>query len=198
MAALELMKYLDKLSQAHSDTKSIDLKAPKKIKFTASSKISRYKLEQIHKLCLEAFSKFGWVTSDHIHNQCVFANTAAYKVISEVLGIKCYLTIGYTKAYGATINKSSLSELKSELKSPNIDNPLQMHVWVTLSDGTIIDWTTEAFLTHREGEIKDIKSCMLHIDPEKIKEISYHPILVGDDYLSKVGAFRVGSNNHQQ
>lgn len=183
------MKYLEKVQDAYRATNEIGVPTPKKIKFSNNRKLSKHKIDSIYKQCLYAFSKFGWLNSSHIYNQCVLVNTTAFKVITTVLKIQAYLTIGYTKINGNPINETTLETLKTELLNPNFESPLPIHVWITLEDGTVIDWTTEASITQHENKVKGIEKCLLHINPEEVTGCEFIPILVGEDYLDKIGFY---------
>jgi len=67
----------------------------------------------------------------------------------------------------------SYENTERELNSPDLNNSIKAHIWLTLSDGTIIDCTAEAD------------------NVENAKSGYHHPYLIGADFLLEtVGCFR--------
>jgi len=87
----------------------------------------------------------------------------------------------------------SYQYILNELKAPDIRKPIKAHVWLTLSDGTIIDFTSEAHLDilYKRGNYP-VEKCFQVIRPnDDTQEGVHRPFLIGDDFLFKSGAVQL-------
>lgn len=82
--------------------------------------------------------------------------------------------------------------LQAELNSPQPDKGLRAHVWLTLEDGSIVDWVGPAWYDHFLGRNYPVDECMDVLSQGIFGDSPYRykPYLVGDECLKKVGAIR--------
>ena len=84
--------------------------------------------------------------------------------------------------------------IESELDNPNIGGDINAHVWLTLTDGTILDCTAEAHagLLFKRG-LHPAHKCIMLVDPSQEENAmsGYHrPYLIGTDFLEKTGMYQ--------
>ena len=109
------------------------------------------------------------------------------------LGIKTYITIG--DRYWSEDNiycEMSYENIRSELASPDAHNTIDAHVWLTLTDGTILDFTSEAHI-----DVMERRGCFpanecFQVIQKSQPVVGYHrPFLVGFDFLFKTGCIQL-------
>ncbi|MAY37857.1 hypothetical protein [Spongiibacter sp.] len=173
------MNYFDSLSKAYENTNALGAEVPVQFEAKPALTISDEQIYEVRDFTIEGLSRFGWKSSEHIYDQCIVANTLAYNIVTKMLGVKACITIGYVKAYGQELFKTTYDALSQEYQSPQSGKPIELHVWVTLENGYILDWCTEAYISRCEGVVKPISACMYYLNPDDTKEIDYVPLVVG-------------------
>jgi hypothetical protein len=89
------------------------------------------------------------------------------------LDLDSYITIGGRYWDDYIYCEMPYENIERELNSPDLNNSIKAHIWLTLSDGTIIDCTAET------DNVENAKS-------------GYHrPYLIGADFLLKTGVCEI-------
>jgi hypothetical protein len=153
-----------------------------KINFDKKSYLNPNTMETIQKLLHQAQLK-----PQDISKQC-FRLHADIKVPLEVLfGTEIYFTIGYITIHDNEYFKISEQDIDYLLKN-KVTSTLSAHAWLTLTSMEIIDLTfasTYLILTNEfKGEMHVIAK---HTD-KLTQGMKYHPMIVGTDFLFKIGA----------
>lgn len=110
--------------------------------------------------------------------------------LEEALGAKVFFTLGYVQVGDSFYHEFSEVDVENwmSLGIPNL-REFKGHAWLTLPSMEIVDFTFTATATsiwYRDsGEV-----CVGAIanQPSSLKDMDYHPVIVGDDVVSKIGA----------
>lgn len=185
------LKYTDRFQSALSNTKELALSV-EPIKFENTLPIEEIK--SIIQVCVNALYQGGYANSESLAGKCVPANMLISEVLEWRLGVKTYITIGDKYWSDSDIYcEMSYESITRELKKPDVTKPIQAHVWITLTDGTIIDFTGEAHIDilQERGNFP-AEECFQVIRPSDVIEGGFHrPFLIGADFLFKTGAIRL-------
>lgn len=133
----------------------------------------------------------------HTINDCIgISDWICFGLYQE--GIKAYYTIGSVFVNNEPYIETSLEYLSSEYRNPS-SGVLNLHCWLTLEDGRIIDPTILVKLAFREEFLNGhfAEGLVYFEKPDLIEEIEFKPILVGSDYIVKVGAMNPFGVRHQ-
>lgn len=143
-------------------------------------------------ILIPQLQKLGFHNSESLAGNCIEVNSILAEHLSS-LGVPCVLTIGSMHVDDYVYMPISYSALQSEIESPNLNGALAVHVWLTLEDGTIVDWTGPAWFDQMTGANFPLNECMDVLMQGKFGDspYKYMPYLVGDGFLKKVGAIRI-------
>jgi hypothetical protein len=129
----------------------------------------------------------GEIGVEELVGECLSIHYRLLPAIEEIVGAKCYFTIGYVETTERNMFYQSESDLK-QLMETGVSNPsLNIHAWITLPTMEIFDVSlpTSFAVLHK---VKDGLGAIIasHAD-ELTGGIKYHPMIVGTDYLRKIG-----------
>jgi hypothetical protein len=133
--------------------------------------------------CMAAFK-----SKENMVNNC--PHTAA---VNEVLFENGFntgqITIGHVSYNDEPEYHCTLESLSKELEI-EAENIIDMHVWITFPDGTILDPTLFATFESQAGRLQNMSMDALIIStpceiPEFPINFEYFPVLTGRDYLEK-------------
>ena len=111
-----------------------------------SRKLHKKKSLDVMRFCIDVLNSNNLKRSSDLAEKCVPVHMLLQKVLKEQLSINSHITIGDKHWPDYTYCKTSYDILRQELKSPATQEPFQAHVWLTLSDGSILDCTVEAHI----------------------------------------------------
>ncbi|TYK66028.1 hypothetical protein [Colwellia echini] len=185
------MVYTTKFQEALSKTKELAL-TTESIQF--GELLSVEEIKEVLQVCIQALYENGYTNSERLAGKCVPVNMLLNGLLGCSTNFKTYITIG--DRYWAENDiycQMSYQYILNELKAPDFSKPIQAHVWLTLSDGTIIDFTSEAHLDilYKRGD-HPVEKCFQVIRPnDVIIEGVHRPFLIGDNFLFKSGAVQL-------
>ncbi len=106
----------------------------------------------------------------------------------ERSGIQAHMTVGSMHGNGWSYCRTSIDQLKAELEHPDSFREIEIHTWLTLNDGSIIDCTGQAWYDMQIGEVHPVEKCLVYI-PQGNQDPShyYTPYIVGYDFLYRTG-----------
>lgn len=185
------MKYTEKFQKALFKTEELGFSVDP-IEFKKA--LSVEEINKILRVCESALHHGGYVNSKKLAAKCVPVNMLLNEAVRYLLGIETYITIGdryWSK--GDIYCEMSYKAITNELEAPDVTKPIDAHVWLTLTDGTIIDFTGEAHLDVLQGRgCFPVEKCFQVIRPDHVVEAGYHrPFLIGTDFLFKTGSIRL-------
>jgi hypothetical protein len=129
----------------------------------------------------------GEIGVEELVGQCLSIHYRLLGALDQVFGGKCYFTIGYVETKRKMFYQSE-SDLK-ELMETGISNPsLNIHAWITLPTMEIIDVSLPTTYAVVNDEKEGIGSIIASHADELKNGLSYHPMIIGADYLRKIGA----------
>ncbi|MCO4171636.1 hypothetical protein [Aeromonas veronii] len=184
------MSYKSRFEAAVTKTREIGLRL-KEEPYPFKQPLSFEEKRQALQLCVDVLFAHGYKTSSDLAGHCTPVHLMAQYFLKEKLGIESYITVGDRYWNDYIYCEMSYDSIRYELMNPDITKPIKAHVWLTLSDGTIIDCTAEAHadLLFERGDFP-VHQCLMIVDPERVEDdvAGYHrPYLVGTDFLSKAG-----------
>ncbi|MBB2777204.1 UNVERIFIED_ORG: hypothetical protein HNP28_002527 [Comamonas terrigena] len=134
----------------------------------------------------------GFVDSKSLAGNCIKINSWLAEHLASH-GVKCVITIGsMCLDHGKVYMPLTYEALKAELDAPNINKDIDIHAWLTLEDGTIVDWVGPAWYDQFIGRNYPVNECMDVLMHGHFGDSPYRylPYLIGDEFLRKVGAVR--------
>jgi hypothetical protein len=182
------LDYRNRFVLAVQKTKEMGLEL-KEIPLPLRNKLSKNKRKNILQLCSQVLNYHGYRSSSDLAKKCTPVHLILQHQLKMHLNLDSYLTVGDRYWDDYIYCEMSYENIKKEPNAPNINKPIKAHVWLTLTDGTVLDCTAEAHadILFNRGE-HPIEKCMMYVEPE-IKmdgKSGYHrPFIVGLDFLEK-------------
>ncbi|HHQ4541222.1 TPA: hypothetical protein ACSP10_001980 [Aeromonas veronii] len=191
---LKDLNYIERLINAVDYTRSLGLKIEKS-PIPLGEKIERSTMQDIFQLCGDALYHYGYQNSEDLAGQCAPVHLMLMSHLKSDMNIESFITIGDRYWDDYVYCEMSKDSIERELEKPSIDGDIKAHVWLTLTDGTILDCTAEAHadLLFKRG-LHPAHKCIMLVDPtqEKSAKSGYHrPYLIGTDFLEKTGMYRI-------
>lgn len=129
----------------------------------------------------------GEIGVEELVGECLSIHYRLLEALEKIIGGKCYFTIGYVETKRKMFYQSE-SDLK-KLMETGISNPsLNIHAWITLPTMEIIDVSLPTTYAVVNDEKEGIGSIMASHADELKGGMKYHPMVIGADYLRKIGA----------
>jgi hypothetical protein len=186
------MNYKARFIEAVSKTREVGLQidfldtAP--LPFTKS--ITKSKHRSLLILCAESLNSLGYKSSTELAGRCIPVHLFLQKILKKELKLNSYITIGDRYWNDKDIYcEMSYAEILKELKEPST-TPINAHVWLTLSDGSILDCTAEAHIDVLENRgVHPVDNCISFFRPGAELKSGYHrPYIVGKEFLLKTNS----------
>ncbi|MDI9271840.1 hypothetical protein [Stenotrophomonas sp. PFBMAA-4] len=106
-------------------------------------------------------------------------------------GVESHMTIGSMHGQGWDYFPTSVDALLAEMADPHPEREIRAHTWLTLNDGSVLDWTGQAWYDTQVNENHPAGSCLVYFQQGVQNETHYyHPVLVGREYLIRTGSIR--------
>ncbi len=182
--------YEKELKEAFKRTRDWDLEVPQ-VKFSSSNLITETKRQQVYQFLQD---NLGKLNPDYISNKCFEIHNEIKEGLEGILGVQLVYTLGYINVDRGPVFYTSIKELCRMLKYDNsqisITNKLKLHAWLTTPNYEIIDltfMTTLALITNNPNSIGGI---IFQHNTNFRGDLEYHPQLVGNDFLKKIGAMK--------
>lgn len=184
------MSYKNRIIEAIKYTESLGLHV-EKIPLPFESQLERSVKEQIFQLCADALYYYGYNSSSDLAGKCTPVHLMLRQHLKNDLGIDSFITVGDRFWDDYVYCEMTKESIEKELNHKNVNEPIKAHVWLTLTDGTILDCTAEAHadLLFKRGEHPS-HECIMIVEPGKEEDAKsgYHrPVLVGTGFLEQTG-----------
>ncbi|MFQ3179604.1 MAG: hypothetical protein ACI9H9_002774 [Pseudoalteromonas tetraodonis] len=188
------LNYKKRIEKAVAKSQELQLKLTSNpIPF--SEKISEDKKQEILIHCFEVLQFHGFNSSEDLASKCTDVHLMLQYFLKTNLNINSYITIGDRYWHDYIYCEMSYESIEKELNNPQINEPIRAHVWLTLTDGTILDCTGEAHadLVFNRGNFPLHECIHLFAPNEKEDPIEgyYRPYLIGTDFLEKTGVCKI-------
>jgi hypothetical protein len=190
------LNYEERIISAIEKTKSLGLELTVN-PYPFKAALSHEEKLKALRLCVDLLYSKGFKSSSDLASNCTPVHLMTQHLLKTEFNIDSFITIGDRYWDDYVYCEMSYEKIERELKSPDFNKPIKAHVWLTLSDGTIIDFTAEAHadLLFQRGE-NPIENCIMivDIDNEENDKSGYHrPYLLGVDFLQRVGVCKMSS-----
>ena len=140
---------------------------------------------------LNDFLKGQKMSYEDLAGQCMFVHTETSELIANKIDCNSLITIGWL--YDEIINESLYEFTEEEFKyfiseKPQMLRGFDVHVWITLDSGEMIDFTLLTTIGKINGRFAPGTTLMCRPEePECF--IKYHPMVVGREAVLKAFAY---------
>jgi hypothetical protein len=176
------MSYLQELNEAIERSKRLGI-ADKS--FTPATN-RYYSDKKIESLIGTLSEKYGGLKPSHLIGKCLQVHFDILKDVTDIFGAEALFTLGYIfdgEQYFFQFNESDVTTWLHE----KIDkNNVKIHAWITLPSLEIIDLTFPLTYAKIAGLEESPIAITKHAD-EFTGGVKYHPVLVGEEALFKLG-----------
>lgn len=184
------MNYEKRIISAIEKTKELGLELNSNL-YPFTTALSHEQKRQALQLCVDVLYSKGYRQSSDLASNCTPVHLEMQYFLKSELNLDSFITIGDRYWDDYVYCEMSYENIERELSSPDLSKPIKAHVWLTLSDGTILDCTAEAHadLLYKRGE-HPIEQCLMLVEignVENAKSGYHRPYLIGADFLQKTG-----------
>lgn len=135
--------------------------------------------------------ELGVLDEDEIFLQCLSLNIRLKSAFSKYFKCPVFYTIGYVGVKDHFMFKQTEDSLLSMLKNGIAGPSVSLHAWLTLPSMEILDFSISTSYGRVNG-IKEMMGAALALHPSELKGgMLYHPMIVGEEFLHKIGAMRL-------
>jgi hypothetical protein len=178
-------EYIELFRSATERTRVLNLLPDDDVSITSESRYLNFWMEWRLRWFLS--KKFKGLKSSHISLQCFNLHSLLQRELFKNFGINSFFTLGYIKKPNINFFEFSEADVSGWLKNGLKKEVLNMHAWLTLPSGEIIDIS---FL--HTMAVKFNKKLHIHVYigdySDKLKNMDYIPMYIGDKLLIELGA----------
>lgn len=176
--------YYTEFNQAIERTQKLSLELPS-IEFSQQKYLSKEMHDQLPYIL---YNTFGELDLNEVSQQCMSLHLRIKEPLSQFFGVNFMYTLGYIHYPPNDIFKTDESQLISMLSQELNSLELNMHAWLTLPSMEILDFSLITTLALHYGWDYGHGGVITGLSDELKHGIRYHPLLVGNDFLRKIGA----------
>lgn len=179
------LSYEDEFKKACERTKEWGLEPPV-VEYSSGSVLSGFRGADCLRVIQEISSRH---TAEEISQQCFWYMLTVKDALQKALNTQLYYTLGYVQFNGKPVFYTPENELKGKMLSyVEMGSALNLHAWLTTPNMEIIDLTfgTTYGIVNNRPDV--IGRCAFQHYSAFDDNMVYHPQLIGDDYLKKIGA----------
>jgi hypothetical protein len=179
------LNYEDEFKLANERTHDWGLELPD-VGYSSESVLSGFKGADCLRVIQEISSQH---TAEEISQQCFWYMLSIKDVLQKTLDTRLYYTLGYVQFNGEPVFYTPKNELRDKmLTSVDAGSAHNLHAWLTTPNMEIIDLTfgTTYGIVNNRPDV--IGRCAFQHYSAFDDNMIYHPQLIGDDYLKKIGA----------
>lgn len=130
----------------------------------------------------------GHMPAEGIAAQCFAVSTFLREPLEETLGVPLTYTIGYVNLGKGVVFHTPVEDLKRMLDAGfPTSQALNLHAWLTLPSYEIIDLTLATTYGLVNNVPKLIGSAAFIHPEDMVGGQSYHPQVLGEDYMRRIG-----------
>ena len=151
-----------------------------------------YSDPQLLNSAIKRYKSLGWGINELSQN-CGLAHAEIFHLL-EHHDERAYITIGNVHINGKPWLNVSPESLISDLKKGPCEDVMNMHVWLTLPNMTIHDFTIRPNQAMNAGIALDIEKSIITLKPDEFDpEHYYEPMIVGHQFLQKIGCYDISA-----
>ena len=133
----------------------------------------------------------GLVNPNQLILQCLSINIRLKTILSEYFKCPIYYTIGHVKINDEVAYEQTEETLFSMLKNGNSSPTVDLHAWLTLPSMELIDLSIASSYA-KINRKPEVLGNLISLHPSELtKGLSFHPMLIGEVFLEKIGALRL-------
>lgn len=130
-------------------------------------------------------------TFEQLANQCIAVHSLLLPEIAQHLGTSPILTLGFVCLGGRPLFSFSSEHLRAWVRDGAPDfHGADIHCWITLPSLEILDYTLGAAIYKKTRDPR-VRGAMVALHCSQLRGMSYHPIVLGEDVLPRLGLRRV-------
>ena len=142
--------------------------------------------EFLNKLPLILYRELGAINPLELHKNCMGIHYRLKPIFEKSLNTEVYLTLGKVKVYDQHLFEIEENEIKNLLIN-KVQEPLNIHAWLTLPSMEIIDLTLATTYSIINKTEEGLGAAITKHYSELTHGMTYEPMLIGDDFLRKTG-----------
>lgn len=147
--------------------------------------------ENMPKLVEKVYEEFGVLGPKDVVQQCFGLHLMLRDLVSELFECESYYTLGSVELESGKplVFHQSEDDIRGLLDNGLSGCDLNLHAWLTLPSMEILDFSLPTSLNVILGwnDIEPGSVVSGHAD-ELEGDLRYHPMLIGEDFLRKIGA----------
>ncbi|QEY16049.1 hypothetical protein D0C16_08680 [Cellvibrio sp. KY-GH-1] len=178
--------YANNFLKALNTTRELKLDTPH-VKFQSKRIITENLLRRVPKLIEK---RLGKLPIEQVAGQCIAIHYNIKKTLEELFNTELYYTIGYVENQFDNRFYHDKNDIINLLQSKTAKPQLNLHTWLTFPSMEIMDYSllsTYAVAYSRPDHYFDLLA--EHADELK-NGIRYHPTIVGEDFLERIGSIK--------
>ncbi len=175
--------YKLEFEEAAQRTLKFNLNCPE-IEYLPGKFITRESMEKLPYAIRDAVGEIG---VEEIVAQCLSIHHRLSNVIADIFSTKCYFTIGYVETPERLMFHQSENSLKDILTKGINGSSLDIHAWLTLPTMEIMDFSLPTSYAIINDMKEGVGGLIANHADALTGGMKYHPMLIGDDFLRKIG-----------
>jgi len=179
--------YFDEFVEAQQRTAKFNLASPK-IQEPTKRLLTPAKLAQFPSVVRDAV---GELSLNEVVAQCLSIHFRLQRPLEEFFDVPIIFTIGYVYTPPSYLFRQTEAELLKLLQDGMRGPQVNLHAWLTLPSMEIIDLSlaTSIAVIHKNKE--GLGGVFASHADELKHGLRYHPMLLGTDYLERIGALQL-------
>ncbi len=178
---LTMNPYISEFKSAINRTNKLGLKVPN-ITFCDKEYLNNSNIQIIQKLLYQLNLK-----PDELLNKCFRIHGDLKEPLELLFKSEIYFTIGYVNIYESEHFKISEGDIINLLEN-KASSSLCAHAWLTLPSMEVVDFTFATTYLMLSNEFNGEMHVLAKHADSFVQGMKYHPMLVGTDFLFKIGA----------
>ncbi|MHB0818453.1 hypothetical protein ACYCFK_09255 [Stutzerimonas stutzeri] len=178
------MTYLNEINEAINRASRLGIKTPN-FQPMEGELLNQKVFQDIPHIVRDAM---GDATIEEVAAQCLSYHMRLLPILSDYFRTELTYTIGYISAGSETLFEQTEEQMAALIKSGISQPQLNIHAWLTLPTCEIMDFTlpTTFAVTNKT---KEGYGSVLAGHADRLRHnVRYRPMLLGEDYLRKIGA----------
>ena len=133
-------------------------------------------------------NQLGQFSAEELSLQCFGFTLLLKEELESRLGKNFYYTLGYINLEGKKVFYTDINSLKEYMgkEYQGVNQAINLHAWLTTSGGEIIDATLSTTLSIIRKQPQLLGGVIASFN-ESLTDLSYHPQIIGDEYLKDCG-----------
>jgi len=178
--------YIKEFVEAVERTKGFGLVVPTVLPAPAGRFFTKETMQELMK---SIFKTIGRPSPEELTAQCFEINHGIKLIIDDFFKTTSVFTLGWVDEPSKCLVQYTEEQLKHLLVKGISNENLDLHAWITMPSMEIFDSTlnTKIAIANNKPELLYAIAAR-HVD-DLAEGFVYHPMLLGDDYLNKLGLY---------